>query len=101
MLGSKWTSRQGCLVRTPVIRNDGFETSVARDLVVTWSASFESIRTSRRVDRFDSVYLGDFEPMEDTWVDPVGSNKATQDGFEHGSVMVSNVASAMGSKMAL
>ena len=47
------------------------------------------------------MYLGYFEPMEDTWVDPVGSNKATQDGFEHGSVMVSNVASAMGSKMAL
>ena len=57
---------------------------MARDLVVTWSASFESIRTSLRVDRFDTVYLGDFEPMEDTWVDPVGSNKATQDGFEDG-----------------
>ena len=57
---------------------------MARDFVVTWSASFEPIRTSLRVDRFDSVYLGDFEPMEDTWVDPVGSNKATQDGFEEG-----------------
>ena len=64
---------------------------MARDLVVTWSASFESIRTSLRVDRFDSVYLGDFEPMEDTWVDPVGSNKAAQDGFEDGTVMGSNV----------
>jgi hypothetical protein len=58
---------------------------VARDFVVTWSASFEPIRTSLRVDRFDSIYLGAVEPMEDTssrLVDPVGSNEATQDGFE-------------------
>jgi hypothetical protein len=58
---------------------------VARDFVVTWSASFESIRTSLRVDRFDSIYPGAVEPMGDTssWlVDPVGSNEATQDGFE-------------------
>ena len=33
------------------------------------------------------MYLGAFEPMEDTssWlVDPVGSNEVTQDGFEDG-----------------
>ena len=60
---------------------------MARGFMVTWSANFESTRTSLRVDRFDSMYLGAFEPMEDTssWlVDPVGSNEVTQDGFEDG-----------------
>lgn len=71
----------------PCFRTDGFESIMARVFVVTWSANFESIRSSLRVDRLDSIYLGEFEPMEDTssWlVDPVGSNEATQDGFEHG-----------------
>ena len=68
----------------PCFRTDGFESIMAHVFVVTWSAKFKPTRSSLRVDRFDSVYLGDFEPMEDTWVDPVGSNKATQDGLEEG-----------------
>ena len=70
---------------------------------LTRSANFESIRTSLRVDRFDSMYLGAFEPMEDTssWlVDPVGSNEASQVCSNKDSVMGSNKASVMGSNKA-
>ena len=68
----------------PCFRTDGFESIMARGFVVTWSANFEPTRSSLRVDRFDSINLDEFEPMEDTLVYPVGSNKATQDGFEDG-----------------
>ena len=71
----------------PCFRTDGFESIMARVFVVTWSANFESIQSSLRVDRFDSMDLGEFESKEDTssWlVDPVDSNEATQDGFELG-----------------
>ena len=71
---------------------------MARDFVVTWSASFESIRTSLRVDRFDSMYLGAFEPMDDTssWlVDSMDSNEASSMDSNKASMMGSNKASLM------
>ena len=79
----------------PSLRIDGFESMTARVFVLTWSAHFASIRVLLRVDRFDSMYLGAFEPMDDTssWlVDPVDSNEASQ--------MVSNKDSWVGSIMA-
>ena len=84
----------------PSIRIDGFEPMVARAFVVMWSANFELTRSSLRVDRFDSIYLGTFESMKDTssWlVDPVGSNEASQVSSNKASVMGSNKASPMAS----